>query len=280
MRIVIIILILVFSVIPSYAIEYSCPDENLFISKNENFLNRISGINLSYKKIIEMIIEKELGEELNSSINANLKIYSLKGIQNGEFKSLNLKSKQINYRGFSISDVNADTICKYNKILNKKSKIYYPYDLPFIYTAKITNEDIMNALSSTTFNQALENNPILINKKALIKIYNPKIEIKNNKLYFIIPIKTKIGSIKLNFSSDIAVENNVIMLTNIMPENSYGILNNIFITLLADIINPLKYELDTINSKYCKIYITNAKIFDNIINVEGIFIIKKNYTGD
>lgn len=253
--------------------EVTCPKESTQIIENDTFLNKVTGLNFASKQIAEIIIEKELKEELNSKINAKLEIFTIKRLKKGEFKSLILKSSKIQYKALFLSDFYAQTICPFNKIFYKKSRIYYPYDLSFKYKATITNEDIQNVINSPEFQKELEK----INVTKAIEIESPLVEIKNNKLFFTFPIKTFLGLIKFSFSSDIEVKNNKIMLKNISFNQKSNIINYDILSHVINNINPITYETESINSKYCKIYITNAKVTENAIKTEGIFIINKNY---
>ncbi len=253
--------------------DINCPSSCLNIIEKENIFNKITGISFTSKKIAEAIIEKEINEELESKIKADLEIFNVKRLKKGEFKSLTLQSKNIRYKAFSMSDFYAQTICPYNKIVYKKSRIYYPDDLPFKYKGSITNEDIQNILNSKEFQNEISRIPANLVK-------NPSVTLKNNKLYFTIPIVTILGKVKINLNADIEVENNKIVLKNISSSSLKGLLNNNIIRQIIDMINPVSYETNTLNTKYCKIFITKAKISDNIINTEGVFTIKKNYDGE
>lgn len=256
--------------------EVICPKESTQIIENDTFLNKVTGLNFASKQIAEMIIEKELKEELNSKINAKLDIFTIKRLKKGEFKSLILKSSKIQYKALFLSDFYAQTICPFNKIFYKKSRIYYPHDLSFKYKATITNEDIQNVLNSPEFQKEIEK----INVTKAFEVKTPQVVINEDKLFFTFPVKTFFGLIKISFSSDIEVQNNKIMLKNITFNQKSNIINYDILSHVINNINPITYETESINSKYCKIYITTAKIMDNTIKTDGIFIINKNYGGN
>ena len=79
-----------------------------------------------------------------------------------------------------------------------------------------------------------------------------------------------------NFSAFMPSMDKIVLKDTTFSSNS----NIINIDILGGIINqvnPVAFQINSINSKYCKIYITSAKIQGNIIKTEGIFIINKNY---
>ncbi|MBQ9245407.1 hypothetical protein IJ182_03970 [bacterium] len=243
-------------------------------------INTITGIEFASKKIAEVIISKELGDELHSKIQTKLDIYNVKRLKQGEFKSLTFKSKKINYKSFSMSDFKATTICPYNKVIYKKTRVYYPNELPFKFQAKITNEDIQNAINSEEFITFIKKNPVKINQITIMNIDTPQVTIKKDKIYFEVPINSILGDFKFKFHSSVAIQDNHLILKNISLNSKNKIIKNNTLSQITNEINPFKYQLNSFSGKYCKIYITNAKISDNIINTEGVFIINKNYNGE
>ena len=81
----------------------------------------------------------------------------------------------------------------------------------------------------------------------------------------------------INLNADIEVKNNKIVLKNIIFSSNNNIINVDIFGVLVNKINPVAFQMESINSKYCRLYITNSQISGNIINTKGIFIINKNY---
>lgn len=278
-----IILLLSLFILPNFSIAedctVTCPSETLKIIENENAALKLSGVNFLTKKILEIIIEKELKSELDSKFNADLNLFTVKRLKNGEFKSLTLKSKNLNYRALSVSDFVAETVCPYNQIVYKDKKVYYPYNLPFKFNAKITNNDIKNTISSYEFQRVLEKSAIKVNHFVGFRVLEPTIEIKNDKLNFSIPVKTFLSNEPIYFdvASDLTVNKNEIVLKDTTFSSKSNIINIDILGGLVNKINPVAFQNTTIDSKYCKLYITSAKINGNLINIEGAFIINQNY---
>ena len=277
------LLLFVFMFFPLTAIAedctISCPNESLQIIEKENVATKITGIGFFTKKIIELVIERELKDELESKFNADLELYTVGRLKQGEFKSLSLTSKAFRYKALSVSDFIAQTVCPYNKIISQNKKIYYPYDLPFKFSGKITNTDIKNTIDSYEFQRTLEKSALRVNSFTSFRVLEPKIEIKNNKLNFEIPIKTFLSKepLYLNVSSGLTVDKNEIVLKDTTFLSKSNIINIDLFSGLVNKINPVAFQNTTINSKYCKLYITNAKIENNEIKIDGTFIINQNY---
>ena len=275
------ILVLIFSPVIVFADDctISCPSESLQIIEKENLATKVTGVNFFTKKIIEFVIEKELKDELESKFNADLELFTVGRLKKGEFKTLTLTSTNFRYRALSVSDFIAETVCPYNKIVYQNKKVYYPYELPFKFSGKITNNDIKNTIDSYEFQRTLEKSALRVNNFTSFRVLEPKITIKNNKLNFEIPIKTFLSKepTYFNVSSDIAVDKNEIVLKDTTFSSKSNIINIDLLGGLVNKINPVAFQNTTINSKYCKLNITNAKIENNQINVDGMFIINQNY---
>ena len=257
----------------------TCPKESLEIIEKENIATKITGVSFFTKKIIELVIERELKDELESNFDADLELFTISRLKKGEFKSLTLTSQTFKYRALSVSNFIAETVCPYNKIVYQNKKVYYPYELPFKFNGKITNNDLKNTIASYEFQRTLEKSALRINNFTSFRVLEPKIEIKNNKLNFEIPIKTFLSKepMYFNVSSDIAVDKNEIVLKDTTFSSKSNIINIDLLGGLVNKINPVAFQNTTINSKYCKLNITNAKIENNEIKVDGTFIINQNY---
>lgn len=278
-----IFLLFIFLLTPCFSIasncDVICPSETLKIIEKENTAVKYTGVNFLTKKIIEIIIEKELKNELTSKFNADLNLFTVKRLKNGEFKSLTLKSNNLKYKALSVSNFTAESVCPYNRIVYQNKKIYYPYNLPFKFKAQITNNDIKNIINSYEFKHTLEKSAIKINNFIGFKVLEPQIKIENEKLNFSIPIKTFLSDEPINFnvSSDLSVNKNEIVLKNTTFASNSNIINIDVLSGLVNKINPVAFQNTTIDSKYCNLYVTSAKINGDLINIEGTFIINQNY---
>ena len=257
----------------------TCPSETMKVIEDENVFLKVTGINFLTKKIVETAIEKELKDELNSKFNADLDIFTLKRLKSGEFKNLLLISDNFRYRAMSISDFKAETICPYNQIIYKNKKVYYPNDLPFKFNANITNNDIKNIIKSKEFQKQIQRSAVKINGFTTLEVQEPIVTIKNGQLEFSIPIRTFLSNepFIMNLNSNIEVANNKIMLKDTTFSTNSNIINIDILGGIINQVNPVAFQINSIDSRYCKIYITSAKIQGNIIKTEGIFIINKNY---
>ena len=258
--------------------EYNCPSpvDNI---ENETIINKVTGVNFLTKKIIESLIEKELNGELNSDIKAQLTLFNVKRTKQGEFKALKLASKKILYRALSLTDFEAQSICEYNKVIYKEKKLYYPYDLPFKFSGKITNEDIQNTINSAEFQKELQRNYIKVNGIKMFEALSPQVVLKDNRAYFTIHLKTLFARINISFSAQIEAENNKIVLKDITFNSKSNIINESMSDSLTKDFNPISYQTKVLEDKHGKIDIKSAKISGDEILINGIYTIKQNYGG-
>ena len=246
---------------------------------NPNFVSN-SKIDFLNKKIVEFAISKDLNREFESNFNVKLNIYNIKRLKNGEFKNLIITTPYLHYQGMSISNFYAATLCSYNKVIYKNGRVYYPQPMPVAFTAEITNDDLEYILESKEFNDKFLKNSLSINANNLFQILKPKFIIKDSNVYLDVPIKTIFSNkpINIHLVADVEVVNNSIILKNIsFSKNS----NIMFIDIKEYFVkNPISITNSLLNGKFCNIYITKAKIMDDVIKSEGILLINKNYGGE
>ncbi len=279
-KIFILLLIIFTSNIKSACEDIICPVQNPGGNYQENIINKITGIHFLSKRITELAIEKELSDEFQSKTDAKLEIFNTKRLKNGEFKSLSITGEKLKYKALSLSNFYARTLCSYNRIIYKNKRIYYPEDISFKYTAEITNEDLKNTIKSEEFQKELKRKKIRSNNINLFEIKEPEAQIKDNMIELKIPLQTLFGRISLNVKSEIEAVNNTIILKNIFFNTKSNIIKENVIMPVIESINPIEYNIDSINGKYCKAEIISAEIRDNKIEIQGIFRINKNIGGD
>ncbi len=257
-----------------------CPFENIKVVDNEKLINKVSGVNYLTKQIAEFIIQKELKSELKSNFTANLDIYNVHTLKQGEFKALTLKSKKIKYKALNMTDFVAKTLCPHNQVIYENHKLYYPNDLAFKFTSKITNDDINAVLNSYEFKTELTKNTLSYGNKKLFEVQTPKVILNGDDVHFTIPVYSFIWSkpYELNLKTNIEVKDNKLAIKNAEVLSKSNIISVSMLSELVNKINPLAYEFNSIDTKYCKILITNAKIENSELNIDGIFIINKNYS--
>ena len=80
----------------------------------------------------------------------------------------------------------------------------------------------------------------------------------------------------MKFRASVEVKNNKIVLRNITFNSKSNIINDNVIAPLLETINPISYEIDEANGKFCKLLITKAIVQGNEIITNGILVLNKN----
>ncbi len=277
MKKILITLIILLNSLNVYAYDYSiyCQTKS-DIKESRNLFKKINTVP---KNIIEFAISKDLNKQFNGDFKVDLDLYSLKRLKNGEFKKLNVESPKAVYEGMSLSSFKAGSLCEYNRVVYKNHRAYYPNPLPMAFNAEITNKDLEYIVKSQEFKEKVLDKGITINGKKIFQLLEPKITIKNSKVNLKMPVKTIFSKkvLNINLKADIEVADNNILLKDI----SFSKNSNIIVMDIVDYFkkNPIAITNSALDSKFCKIYISQAKITGNAIKAEGIFIINKDYGG-
>ena len=273
-------LIFVLSFFIENVVMASSDNSSKLINK-ESIINKVTGFGFISRNIAEFIIQKEINEELNSDVKANLEIFSVKNLKNGIFKSLVLKSKQLKYKALSATDVTVSSVNSYNEILYKNGKLQFPTNLDFKYTATVTNDDIQNVINSIEFQNELARSTLSYRGVNGVKFETPKVSIENGFLNFTMPITSFLikKPINIKFKADIEIKEGKILLKNVTFNSKRNIISSDILAPVINAINPLAFEVNSINGKFCNISVTNAKIIGDSIKADGILRINKNYGG-
>ncbi len=117
---------------------------------------------------------------------------------------------------------------------------------------------------------------------SFFKVDNISFRIKNSKLYLIAHLKAPLllgdKSIKLTFSGKLNIENGKIVLENVQSES----LRNIDMSKFLDMINsmnPFDIPLDIFKGAETTMSVSDVKVIENKIYVNGIIVVKRSCDG-
>ncbi len=276
-KISVFIIILLLSCLKNYAYDYDIYCKSR--AETNEGKNIFGKINTMPVNIIEFAISKNLNKQFNGDFKADLSLFGLKRLKNGEFKKLKLESPRIEYHGMSLSSFKAESLCRYNRVIYKNHRVYFPDSLPMSFNAEITNKDLEYIVKSGEFKQKALLNGIKINGKDLIKLLEPQITVQDSKIYLKFPVKTIFSKkiTDINLTAGVKAEDNNILLNDI----SFLKNSNIIVIDVADYFkkNPIAITNSALDGRFCRIYISQAEVAGNVIKAEGIFIINKDYGG-
>ncbi len=277
---------MLFIVQPVRAYDYAqmCANTPYPVSnKFSQLVSNATGMNFLLTQVVEAQIQKQLSKELNSKFKVKIKPYGAKNFIDGKFKSMELTSKKIIYGGLYISDFRAKTVCDFNHVVLKaKSKdILFPQNLLYNYSGIITSQDFQNTIMSKEYLNALTKLNVTIGNKVIFKIFDPTAKIEGGKIKLSYKVMTPFSFLTevstVNLSAGLAIKNEKIVFSEIDLGSPNSRLNLSKMLPLLNRINPLSYEFKVTKTNNATVKISEVKIVDSKILVNGVFIIPKNY---
>lgn len=102
-------------------------------------------------------------------------------------------------------------------------------------------------------------------------------KIRNNKLYILTEYNFPIAPSSRNkvfvASSDFKVQNGKIRAINVKLDSAYGKISLDKVANLLNLLNPLEFTMEILDSKKCNANIENVNIVDNKVKIDGkIFV--------
>ena len=243
-----------------------------------NFFTRtmqgILGLNYSSSKIAEHEIKTQIAKTVSGDIDIKITPYSALDLIGGKFKSAEVKAKNVNLDGISISSFEAKSLCDFVYIDYKKNPVTPIAPALIGFKGTVTQDDFNKTLSSPQYSSNLTKIKARISNTEinLVDFINPKINIADGSInlttqmhfaglpsYLNIPVKIGTG---------LKVENNKIKLTNLKVLQEQG-LNMPIVANLVQAMSPAIVDLNNIGIKGSKITLKDLTIHDDKIDVSG-----------
>ena len=255
-----------------------CYAENVYYDNNSNNRNNIYKSAQKYmkQKLIENVLKKYIKKQ--TGINANVSL-TLDPSSTGNtfiFKHAEIYAQKANFTFAELTDVYLSTVRTKNILVRKNKKILFMHDTPIRFTAKITNDDLLYLVSSSAYNNFINEFSNQYSKYITVRDTNLYLDNKNLKFQingnlpflFGMPVKITVSPVFELYDGHLYIrglntdKNSATYINKILPFLNFSepvdsfvkIPENIGITFL---INDFTIE--------------NSEIF-----VDGIFIIKKN----
>ncbi|MDD3237645.1 MAG: hypothetical protein PHV37_06050 [Candidatus Gastranaerophilales bacterium] len=285
MKKLIIFLALIMGAQGAFAVDYSsmCMSEPYPVSGAfPHFMSNASGMNFLLTQVAESQVQKSLKKQTNSKFKVQIEPFGAKNFIDGKFKSMTLNSKSISTDGVYISDFNAKTLCDYNQVVIKnKKEMYFPTNLILNYSAVMTSDDFKKTVLSSSYINMLNKLNISIGNTVLFKVYDPTAKISNNKINMsfkvITPMLFTSSASTFTLNSSLGVKDGQIVFSDFDLGSSNSKLNMEKILPLVNKLNPLSYDMNVTNDAKGTVKVSNVKIDNDRIVMDGVFIIPKNY---
>lgn len=230
--------------------------------------------------VAECLAQKVIKSSLKKDTGANFKVkfdgYTLSSMKKGIFKYLEITGKNVEVEGIEVPYINLKTLSDYNWVDYTKDPVEFKSDMEFAYEMKLSEKSINSAIKSKEYQKTIQK----VNRRAypLFTLNDIRIRIKHNRVHIIMDYNFPINPSKKNktfmVSTDFRVENGKIKARNIGIDNAYGNLPIDKVTNLINLLDPLSFTLDLMDSKKCKGKIENVEIVDDFIQINGKIYVK------
>ncbi len=258
--------------------DWCCSAQSYSTSSSvSKFFQTATGLNFLSRNLAEAIIKSEIKKSTKEKFDVHMETYSTKDLLDGKFKALRISGKNLNFDGFHVTKMTANTLCENNYVEVKGDTVTFKENFLMNYNMEISNEDLRKTILSTTYLDALNK----INMSALgitfLKLSSADVCINNNRLLFTINVTTPFSSKprQIKVSADVKVADGKIVLTQMQMANRFKFLDLNKITYLINALNPLTFDFEELD-KNAKIKIDSIDIANNTIYINGFIFIPKN----
>lgn len=228
----------------------------------------------------ESLVEREIKKSLKKETGGNFKVsfsgYTLSSMKKGIFKELELTGKNLVVEEIPIPYVHVKSLSDYNYVDYTKNPIEFKSDMEFAYDMLLSDESMNKALLDKNYQNVIRN----INKLAspMFEVTGVKTKIVENKLYILtsynFPIAPSAKDKVFVASSDFKVQDGKIRAVNVKLDSAYGKISLNKVANLLNLLNPLEFTLELLDSKKCNANIENINIVDNKVKIDGKILVK------
>lgn len=236
----------------------------------------ILSMNIAAEKVVKTAIKRSLKKEAPGKYKVKFKGYTLSSLRAGIFKYIEITGKNVVVKGIDLPYFNAKSVTDYNRIDYNQHPIVFLSDMEFDCILHLSEKSINDALDTEEYIKVLRK----INTKAypLFTINKVKVKIRHNKIYIIMsynfPLKPRDKDRTFVVSSGVKVVNNYIKACDVSFDEAYGNLPMKKVINLINLLNPLNFTVNLVDSKYGEVKVKEIKILDDIVVVNGKMYIK------
>jgi len=224
----------------------------------------------------ERTIKSALQKETGGKYKVSFEGYTLGSMKKGIFKNLEITGENLTSEGIGIPYVHLKSLSDYNYVDYTADPIAFKSDMKFQYDMLLSAESMNTALKHSNYNAVLEN----INKIAypMFTVKGVSTKILNNKLYILteynFPIAPSARNKVFVASSDFVVNDGKIRAANVSLDSAYGKISLNKVANLLNLLNPLEFTMEVLESKNCHGNVENVNIVDNKVKIDGKILIK------
>ena len=221
-------------------------------------------------------IKAALKKEPGADFEVEFEGYTLSSMKKGIFKYLELAGENVKSGEIVIPYVHIKTLSDYNYIDYTQDPVVFKSDMKFSYEMILSDESMNQALKHNSYTKVLDK----INNIAypMFQVKGVRTKIINNRVYIITEYNFPIAPASKNrmfvTSTDFKIENGKILACGVKLDSAYGNISLEKVGNLINLLNPLGFTLDLLESKQCDGNIENLDIVDNKVKINGKIFIK------
>ncbi len=221
-------------------------------------------------------IKSALKKETGASFDVEFEGYTLSSMKKGIFKYLELTGENVVSEGIPIPYVHVKSLSDYNYIDYTKEPAEFKSDMQFEYDMILSDESMNQALKHGSYAKVLDK----INNIAypLFQVKGVRTKIINNMVYILVdynfPIMPASKDKVFVSSTSFKVDKGEIIACGVKLDSAYGNISLNKVANMINLLNPLGFTLDLLESKQCDGKIENVNIVNNKIKINGKIFIK------
>lgn len=228
------------------------------------------------ERLVEHGIKSALRKETKAKFDVKFSGYTLSSMKKGIFKSLELSGKDVQVEEVTIPYVHLKTLTDYNYIDYTTDPVQFKSDMKFAYDLELNDEAINQALKQPEYQKVM--NKVNSIAYPLFMIKGVRTKIVKNRVYLVVEYNFPIAPSSKNktfvSSSNFKVVNGKVKATDVHLDSAYGNISLEKVANLINLLNPLEFTMDLLDSKKCNANIENVNIIDNKIKIDGKIYVK------
>ncbi len=243
-------------------------------------LSKYSGMNYLVSTTLESQVRRQMNKALSGNFKVDITPFGAMSMLEGKFKSIEAHSDSAIIDGLYLSNVSGQSLCGYNRFVYKNGEVLTAENFLLGFRAEITSNDLQKMMNTPEYTRLLNSLNVNFGNVSVLKVFDPKAEIKDNKLIitvrYMAPLamrEPKKASIKMGI---IAQDGNI-EFTDIETVSSHSAFNVNGLLPILNKLNPLAFNANVLNNSKSIIKLKDVAIINDRIIIKGLVIVPKNY---
>lgn len=243
-------------------------------------LSKVSGMNFLISTTLESQVRKQLNNALEGDFKVDITPFGAKSMLQGKFKKISAYSDTASAEGFYLSNVKAESVCGYNHFVYKDGEVLTAENFLMSFSADVTSNDLQKIVSTPQYTKLLNSMNVNVGNITMLKVFDPKAEVKNNKLVFSLryfaPLAMKEPK-QISAEMGLYVRDGQIMFSEMTVNPVLPAVKMNTLLPILNKLNPFTYKANIMNNSKSIIKIQDVDFVNNKIVIKGLVIVPKNY---